>query len=71
MRAFLMIHLSDKMTDAGPRFVNALIVVEMNFFLLEGADESFGNLSVLPRTVSSVSYRNLNIVRFEQREIRI
>ena len=69
MWAFLVIHLCDKMTDAGSRFVDVLIVVEMNLFLLEGSDQPF-SIPVLPRTPSA-SYRNLNIVRFEHREIRI
>ena len=64
-----MIHLCDKMIDTLSRFMDVLVVVEMNFFLLEGADESFG-VSVLPRT-SSASYRNLNSVCFEHREIRL
>ena len=49
MGSFLVIHLSDKMTNADSRFLNVLVVVEMNFFLLERADKSF-SISVLPRT---------------------
>ena len=59
MGAFLVIDVFDKMTDAVSRLGNILIVIEVNFFLLEGADESFGNLSVLPRT-SPTRHRNLN-----------
>ena len=31
-----MIHVCDKLPNAGSRFMDVLIVVEMNFFLLEG-----------------------------------
>ena len=37
-----MIHLCDKMTNAVSRFIDVLIVVEVNFFLLQRSDESFG-----------------------------
>ena len=70
MRAFVVIHLCDKMIDAFSRFMDVPVVVEVNFFLLEGSDQPFGNLSVLPRTPSA-SYRNLNIVFLEHREIRL
>ena len=46
------------MTDTLSRFVDVLIVVEMNFFLLESSDESF-SISILPRP-PSVCYGNLN-----------
>ena len=48
MQAFLVIHLCDK-PNADSRFVDVLIGIEVNFFLLEGADETFG-IPVLPRT---------------------
>ena len=64
-----MIHLCNKMTDTLSGFVDVLVVVEVNFFLLEGSDKSFG-VSVLPRTPAA-SYRNLNIVFLEHREIRL
>ena len=51
MRAFVVIHLCDKMTDTVSRFMDVLIGVEVDFFLLEGADKSF-SISVLPRTPS-------------------
>ena len=38
MRAFLMIHLCNKMTDMLSRFVDVLVVVEVNFFLFEGLE---------------------------------
>ena len=58
MGAFLIIDVSDKMTDAFSRFMDVLRVIEMNFFLFEGADQPF-SVSVLPRA-SSVCHRNLN-----------
>ena len=61
MRAFLVILLCDKMPDTISRSMDVLIVIEMNFFLLEGSDEFFGNLSVSPRA-PSVSYGNLNVM---------
>ena len=64
-----MIHLSDKMSDAFPRLGDASILIEMNFLFLERSYQLFG-VSVLPRTPSA-NYRNLNIVRFEHREIRL
>ena len=39
--AFLVIRLCDKLSNAGSRFVDVLIVVEVNFFRLERADKSF------------------------------
>ena len=63
-----MIHLSDKLPNAVSSLGHILVVIEVNFFLLEGADQPFG-VSVLPRTPSA-SYRNLNTVVFEHREIR-
>ena len=41
MRAFLIIDFFDKMSDAFSDFGDILIGVEVNFFLLESADESF------------------------------
>ena len=43
-----MIHVFDKLSNTGSRFMDVLIVIEVNFFLLEGADKSF-SISVLPR----------------------
>ena len=51
MRAFKRIHLCDKMIDAISRFVDILIVVEVDFLLLEHADQPF-SVSVLPRPPS-------------------
>ena len=56
-----MIHLCDKMTDAIFRLGYILIVIEVDFFLLEGSDESFGNLPVLPRTPAT-RYGNLKVL---------
>ena len=70
MWAFLMIHLCDKMPDVLSRLGDALIVIDVNFFLLEDAEESFGNLSVLPR-VSSVCHRNLNAMCLERGNISL
>ena len=67
MWAFLMIHLCDKMSDAISRLGDALIVIEVNFFLFEGADESF-SVSVLPRP-SSVGDGNLNAVFLERCDV--
>ena len=64
MRTFLVIDLFNKMPDTCFNFYDVIIVIEMNFFFLERSDESFGNLSVLPRTPSA-SYGNLNTVLFE------
>ena len=64
-----MIHLCDKMPDTISRFVDVLIVVEMNFFLLESSDESFG-ISILPRP-PSVCYGNLNPMTGESGNISI
>ena len=58
-----MIHLRDKrFPNAGtPRFVDVLIGVEMNFLLLEGADESL-SIPVLSKTPAPGNYGNLNAV---------
>ena len=63
MGAFQIIDLCNKISDAISRLGDALIVVEMNFFLFEGADESF-SISILPRA-SAVCYRNLNAMCLE------
>lgn len=47
MRAFEVIHVCDEMPNTISRFVDVVRVVEMNFFLLEGSDESF-SIPVLP-----------------------
>ena len=41
MRAFLVIHLCDKMPDAFSSLGNILVVIEVNFFRLESADGVF------------------------------
>ena len=64
-----MIHLRDKMPDAISRLGDALIVIEVNFFLFEGADESF-SIPVLPRP-SSLSDGNLNAMSLERFDISI
>ena len=51
MWAFLVIDVCDKMPDALSRLGDALIVIDVNFFLFERADESF-SISVLPRASS-------------------
>ena len=53
-------HLCDKIPDTGSRFVDVLIVVEMNFFLFEGADQLF-RIPVLPRTPPTGKHRYLNV----------
>ena len=53
MRAFLVGHLFNKMTDTLSRFVDVLIVVEMNLFRLESSDEAF-SIPVLPRTPANL-----------------
>ena len=42
------------MTDACSGLSYILILIEINFFLLEGLNQAFGNLSVLPRAGLSV-----------------
>ena len=63
MWAFLIIDVCDKMPDMFSRFVDVVIVVEMNFFFLKGADESF-SISVLLRA-SAVCHGNLNTIQAE------
>ena len=58
MRAFVVIHFCDKMSNAFSSLGYILVVIEVNFFLLECADESF-SIPVLPRTPATC-YRNLN-----------
>jgi hypothetical protein len=65
-----MIHLCDKMSDAISGLGDALIVIDVNFFLFEGANESFGNLSILPRA-SSLGDRNLNAMFLERGNISL
>ena len=64
---FLMIHLSDKMPNADSHLVNVLIVVKVNFFRLERADESF-SIPVLPRTPATGA-GNRNAIAGEGRDI--
>ena len=64
MRAFLIIDVCDKMSDALSRLGDALIVIDVNFFLLERADESF-RISVLPG-VSTLCNGNLNAMFLER-----
>ena len=67
MWAFLVIHLFDKMTDVISRLGDALILIEVHFFLFERADESF-SISVLPRA-SAVGDGNLNAMCLERSNI--
>ena len=69
MRAFLVIHLCDKMTDVCSGFSNILIGVEVNFFFLEGSDQPFG-VPILPRTPSP-GYGNLNVMIPEHRDVGV
>ena len=59
----MVIHLCDKMSDAISRFVDVVIVVEMNFFLLERAYESF-SISILSRS-SALCDGNLDAMFLE------
>ena len=54
-----MIDVFDKMTDAVSRLGDVFIVIDVDFFFLEGADESF-SISVLPRTPPTGD-RNLQV----------
>ena len=56
------------MTDTFSHLGNVLIVIEVNFFLLEGADESF-SIPVLPKPL--YAQRDLNVMPRECRDIRI
>ena len=62
-----MIHVFDKMPDAISRLGDALILIEVNFFLFERADESF-SVSVLPGP-SAVGDGDLNAMCFERGNI--
>ena len=62
-----MIHLCDKMSDAISGLGDALIVIDVNFFLFEGANESFG-ISILPRA-SALGDGNLNAMFLERGNI--
>ena len=62
-----MIHLCDKMTDAISRLDDALIVIDVNFFRFERADESF-SIPVLPRT-AAMRDGNLNTVSLERCDV--
>ena len=55
------------MPDAISSLGDILIVIDVNFFLLEGADESF-SISILPRA-SSLGDGNLNAMFFERGNI--
>ena len=55
------------MTDAHFRFDYIVIVIEVNFFFLESADEPF-RITVLPRTPSMCS-RDFNAMTHEGRDI--
>ena len=61
MQAFLVIDAFSKMTDAVSRFRDVVIVIEVDFFLLEGSDESF-SISVLTR-IPATRHRNLNTLK--------
>ena len=52
--------MPDAISDLG----DALIVIDVNFFLFEGANKSFGNLSILPRA-SSLGDGNLDVMFLE------
>ena len=67
MWAFLIIDVCNKMSDAISRLGDALIVIDVNFFLFERADESF-SISVLPRS-SATGDGNLNAMFFERGNI--
>ena len=69
MWAFLIIDVYDKMPDVLSSLVDVLILSEVNFFLFEGADESF-SVSVL-LGVSPPCDRNLNAVCLERGNISI
>ena len=69
MWAFLIIDVSDKMPDVFSSLVDVLIVSEVNFFLFEGADESF-RLSVFPGA-SPPCDRNLNAMCLERGNISV
>jgi len=58
-----MIHRCDKMSDAFSRMGDVSILIETNFCLFEGAEQSLGNLTVLPRP------RNLNPLTGERGDI--
>ena len=69
MWAFLIGHLFDKMSDAISRLGDALIVIDVDLFLFERADESL-SIAALPRA-SATGDRNLNAMLGERREIDI
>lgn len=59
--------MCDKMPDTGSRSMDVFIVIEMNFCLLEGSDESF-SVSILPG-IPATRYGNLNTMTRERRDI--
>ena len=59
-----MIHPCDKLPNAISHLGNILVVIEVNFFFLERADESF-SIPVLPRAPAT-RYGNLNAMVLEQ-----
>ena len=67
MGAFEIIDVCDKISDAISRLGDALIVIDVNFFLFERADESF-SISVFPRP-SPLCDGNLNAMCFERGNI--
>ena len=67
MWAFEIIDVCDKISDAISRLGDALILIDVNFFLFERADESF-SISVLPRPAAPCD-GNLNTVCFERGNI--
>ena len=67
MWAFLIIDVCDKMPDAISSLGDILIVIDVNFFFLESANESFG-ISILPRA-SSLGDGNLNAMSLERGNI--
>ena len=64
-----MIYVCDKLSNAISRFVDVVIVVEVNFFLFESADESFG-ISVLLRA-SALDNGYLNTLCLECGDISV
>ena len=67
MWAFQIIDVRDKMPDGISSLGDILIGIDVNFFLLERADESF-SISVLPRS-SALCDGNLNAVSLEHCDI--
>ena len=70
MWAFLVRHLCDKrFPDALSGLSDTIVVIDVNFFLLERADEPF-DIPVLPR-VSTLGNGNLNAMSLERCDISL